>query len=63
MKESLRDEIKKLRKDSRNNFEIVPKGHHNCQLSILNCQFKKVRFLCHLPQAHKGKDKNKPQSC
>ena len=20
-------------------FEIVPKGHHNCQLSIINCQF------------------------
>ena len=61
MKESLRDEIKKLRKDSRNNFEIVPKGHHNCQLSILNCQFTKARFPFHLPRP--GNDKNKPQSC
>ena len=25
-------------------FEIVPKGHHNCQLSILNCQFTKDCF-------------------
>ena len=25
-------------------FEIVPKGHHNCQLSILNCQFVKFQF-------------------
>ena len=20
-------------------FKIVPQGHHNCQLSIVNCQF------------------------
>ena len=30
----------------RDYFEIVPKGHHNCQLSILNCQFTKVRNSC-----------------
>ena len=22
-----------------NHFKIVPKGHNNCQLSIVNCQF------------------------
>ena len=22
-----------------NHFKIVPQGHHNCQLSIVNCQF------------------------
>ena len=27
------------------NFKIVPKGHHNCQLSILNCQFENPQ-LC-----------------
>ena len=26
----------------RNYFKIVPKGHNNCQLSIVNCQFGEV---------------------
>ena len=25
-----------------NHFKIVPQGHHNCQLSIVNCQFGEV---------------------
>ena len=32
-----------------NHFKIVPQGHHNCQLSIVNCQFGeavKFRFVC-----------------
>ena len=31
-----------MQKMSKNNwisFKIVPQGHHNCQLSIVNCQF------------------------
>ena len=28
-----------------NHFKIVPQGHHNCQLSIVNCQFgEAVKF-------------------
>ena len=30
-------------------FEIVPKGHHNCQLSIINCQFTKYSFCREKP--------------
>ena len=34
-----------------NHFKIVPQGHHNCQLSIVNCQFgEAVKFqLIDLP--------------
>ena len=31
-----------------NHFKIVPQGHNNCQLSIVNCQFgeaAKFQFL------------------
>ena len=35
-----------------NHFKIVPQGHHNCQLSIVNCQFGeavKFRFISFPP--------------
>ena len=32
-------------------FKIVPQGHHNCQLSIVNCQFgEAVKFQFIEPQ-------------
>ena len=31
--------MQKMSKNNWNSFKIVPQGHHNCQLSIVNCQF------------------------
>ena len=30
---------------SRIGIEFIPKGYHNCQLSIVNCQFDKSQFF------------------
>ena len=30
---------KNMSENNWNHFKIVPKGHNNCQLSIVNCQF------------------------
>ena len=38
-----------------NHFKIVPQGHHNCQLSIVNCQFgeaAKFQFISVLTKAY-----------
>ena len=35
----------KMSENNWNHFKIVPKGHNNCQLSIVNCQFgEAVKF-------------------
>ena len=40
-----------------NHFKIVPQGHNNCQLSIVNCQFgeaAKFQIFCLLCSADVG---------
>ena len=38
-------EIRKNVRNNCNHFKIVPQGHNNCQLSIVNCQFgEAVKF-------------------
>ena len=32
-----------------NHFKIVPQGHHNCQLSIVNCQFGEAAKFQFIP--------------
>ena len=47
-----------MQKISKNNwisFKIVPQGHNNCQLSIVNCQFgeaTKFQFIRVLTKAN-----------
>ena len=35
------------------NIKFIPKGYHNCQLSIVNCQFDKFQFPGQLSKADK----------
>ena len=42
-------EIRKMSENNWNSFKIVAERHHNCQLSIVNCQFgeaAKFHFSC-----------------
>ena len=42
-----------LSENKGNHFKIVPQGHNNCQLSIVNCQFgeaAKFQFVRQLRQ-------------
>ena len=42
--------MQKMSKNNWNSFKIVPQGHHNCQLSIVNCQFgEAVKFQFVVP--------------
>ena len=38
-----------------NHFKIVPQGHNNCQLSIVNCQFGEATKFLFIGQLRKPK--------
>ena len=45
-----------LSENNWNHFKIVPQGHNNCQLSIVNCQFgEAAKFQFSYPLFSPGK--------
>ena len=41
-----------------NHFKIVPQGHNNCQLSIVNCQFGEAAKFQFIMRLRRGDSRN-----